>query len=300
MRERWDRTSTTSAADLVFGLPVEGDTGNAKLGKGIEGLVERRGVTVVEGVGRMEAEETAVVNVAGEDGKGSRFREEWGGGEGEAGGSPGRGERKRDDGKRLRWLFGGKRKGKEVDGIEAANGSPERVERPQSQPSLGLSARFQSTEENEPQNTKIQQTFEDRKSRRGQRRSLLESGDFLGVQGANPRTGTWDISDATSSSHPSATSEETKRKLEQHARNLEEKKKKYEEAQATQHMNLRRVQPLRENRRKERAEQRKQDMKQRARRYGKWRLNDTGWSSVAEPELSPIEQSAAGSPIRGM
>ena len=146
--------------------------------------------------------------------------------------------------------------------------------------------------------TKTQQMYEDKKARRQQRRSLRESGDFLGVQGANPRTGYWDVSSGTSSSEPSQMSEETK-KLNEEARDIEEKKRKYEEAQAKHQAELSRVQSLRDNKKKEKEKRKKMELKMKERRHGKWKLSEHGWSSVAEPELSPIVQSVVGSPERG-
>jgi hypothetical protein len=147
--------------------------------------------------------------------------------------------------------------------------------------------------------TKAQQMFEDKKVRRQKRRSLRESGDFLGVQGANPRTGYWDASTGTSSSEPSQMSDETKRRLDEEARNVENQRRKYEEAQSKHQAELSRVQTLRDYKKQEKAERKKLDLKLRQRRHGKWKLSENGWSSVAEPELSPIVQSLAGSPAIG-
>jgi hypothetical protein len=146
--------------------------------------------------------------------------------------------------------------------------------------------------------TKTQQMVDDKRSQREQRRSLQESGDFLGVQGANPRTGYWDISDATSSSGPSQISEKMKLKLDQQARELAEQKMKFEEAQESHQRELERVQMLRDLKKKEKGEQKKIELKIRQ-RHGKWKLSENGWSSVAEPELSPIQQSVVGTPVAG-
>ncbi|KUJ10231.1 uncharacterized protein LY89DRAFT_544485, partial [Mollisia scopiformis] len=145
--------------------------------------------------------------------------------------------------------------------------------------------------------TKTQQLFEDKKARREQRRSLQESGDFLGVQGANPRTGYWDISDVTSSSEPSQASEEARQLLAKQAREVAEKKRRYEEAQVMQQTELKRVQALRDAKKRDKLEQKRRELKMRQRGRGKWRLSENGWSSLAEPDLSPIEQSLAGSPV---
>jgi predicted ribosome quality control (RQC) complex YloA/Tae2 family protein len=147
--------------------------------------------------------------------------------------------------------------------------------------------------------SKAQRMFEDKKARRERRRSLRDSADFLGVQGANPRTGYWDVSTGTSSSEPSQMSDETKRKLDQEAKDIEEKKGKWEEAQSKLEAELKRVQAIKDQKRKEKIEQKKLKVELKQRRHGKWRLSEDGWSSVAEPELSPIIQSLTGSPTRG-
>lgn len=148
--------------------------------------------------------------------------------------------------------------------------------------------------------TKTQQLFDEKRLRREQRRSLKESGDFLGVQGANPRTGYWDFSDATSSSEPSQMSENTKRKLNQQARELAEQKEKYEEIQKSHQEELEMIQTMKERKKREKEELKRSELKLRQRYiYGRWKLSENGWSSVAEPELSPIPQSVSGSPIAG-
>jgi len=173
---------------------------------------------------------------------------------------------------------------------EPSSSQPPQIKAPRLEPP--------DTFSDEKEITKTQQIFDKKRSRREQRRSLRESGDFLGVQGANPRTGYWDISDATSSSEPSQMSEETKLKLDQQAKELAEQKRKYEQAQESHQKELMRVQ-ISKIMKKEKGEQKKVELKMKQRRYGKWRLSENGWSSVVEPELSPIQQSVAGSPVAG-
>ncbi|KAH7391495.1 hypothetical protein BKA64DRAFT_106401 [Cadophora sp. MPI-SDFR-AT-0126] len=157
---------------------------------------------------------------------------------------------------------------------------------PMAQEDLGFRISIPNFSEDN-QITTAQQIFENKKARREQRRSLKESGDYLGVQGANPRTGYWDVS---SGSEPSQMSEETKRKLEEEAREVAERKRRYEEAEMKHRVELERVQTMRENKKK-------MEKKMKQRRRGKWQLSENGWSSVAEPDLSPIIQSVVGTPI---
>ena len=166
----------------------------------------------------------------------------------------------------------------------------------------GKETRYEITNifSDEEEITKTQQLFDEKRLRREQRRSLKESGDFLGVQGANPRTGYWDFSDATSSSEPSQMSENTKRKLDQQARELAEQKEKYEEIRKSHQEELKNIQTMKEIKKREKEESKKSELKLRQRYiYGRWKLSENGWSSVAEPELSPIPQSVSGSPIVG-
>jgi hypothetical protein len=147
---------------------------------------------------------------------------------------------------------------------------------------------------------KTQQLFDNKKSHREQRRTLQESGDFLGVQGANPRTGVWDLSDNTaSSSAPSQVSQETKRKMDEHARQVKESEIRYEEAKLKQQAEMKRSEMLKDIKRKEKAERKKAEGKSKQKRRGKWMASDNGWSSVAEPTLSPILQSVVGTPLKG-
>jgi hypothetical protein len=164
-------------------------------------------------------------------------------------------------------------------------------------PRLSVENKLVGTEK-EISKTKAQDMYEDKKEKRQQRRSLRESEDYLGPQGANPRTGYWDVNTATSSSDPSQPSEETK-KVDEHAKALDHQCKRFEEALQKQQTELKSVQMLRDRRKKEKAEQKRLELRLRQRKNGKWRLGENGWSSVAEPDLSPIVQSLAGTPMKG-
>lgn len=163
---------------------------------------------------------------------------------------------------------------------------------------------FESQKQNEGAGTgddksKSQQMFAAKKARRDQRKSLLESGDFLGVQGANPRTGYWDVSTATSSSDPSQTSYETRRRLEQQAKEVEEQRAMFEETQTKYNAEVERAQNVKAKKEAEKMELKKWHLKLKQRKRGRWNAGENGWSSVAEPDLSPIGQSLAGTPVKG-
>ncbi|EPE26083.1 hypothetical protein GLAREA_01995 [Glarea lozoyensis ATCC 20868] len=209
------------------------------------------------------------------------------------------------------WLLASKRVEEKEDNVEsvtAERGEGTHLRKystplglPQRSPdvSQGIDIPRSSASVLDVESSKSRQLFDKKKSHREQRKSLRESGDFLGVQGANPRTGMWDLSDnTTSSSAPSHVSSETKRKLEQHAKELKESKLKYEEAKSKQRVEIQRVQTLKELKRKEKVERKKSESKSKQKRRGKWKVGDNGWSSVAEPGLSPILQSVAATPTR--
>ncbi|KAG9241512.1 hypothetical protein BJ878DRAFT_482880 [Calycina marina] len=134
-----------------------------------------------------------------------------------------------------------------------------------------------------------QRLFEQKQEERKNRRDFRQSGDYLGVQGFNPRTGFCDAS--LSSSGPSQESEDTKRIRQEEADAAERKSIADEEAaQAKEAV---------ERREASKAEQRKNNQVLQQRRQGRWKMGDHGWKSVAEPQLSPIIQSAIASPVRG-
>jgi hypothetical protein len=117
-----------------------------------------------------------------------------------------------------------------------------------------------------------------------ERRRFRRSEDFLGVQGANPKTGTWD-SDPTITTEQM--SEETQKRVDNQAKKLTEAKIRYEEEQRMHRDVLQIVQTLKAAKKREK-EQEKLAEKMRRRRGSKWRLTETGWSNA---ELSPIAPS---------
>lgn len=147
-----------------------------------------------------------------------------------------------------------------------------------------------------------QQIFEEKKARREERRNFRESDDFLGVQGANPRTGYPDINTDTSSSTGDVMSEATRQKLEEDEKRVQSASKEYKDALERREAELRRLGIERERRRrekKERAEKKRIEFKAKMRKEGRWRNEGHRWSMVTEPEMSPILQSTTGNPKLG-
>jgi hypothetical protein len=135
---------------------------------------------------------------------------------------------------------------------------------------------------------KYQDEIMARTERRAARRSFRESEDFLGIQGVNPRTGQRDISEATTSTHPSLVSEETRQKMDQQAKEISELKKAYETAQARFNVEWARYRAAKEE--KKEIERRKGIVKRKA----KWLVSENGWNTVLTPDLTVIDTSSGG------
>ncbi|KAK2613764.1 hypothetical protein N8I77_000654 [Diaporthe amygdali] len=121
--------------------------------------------------------------------------------------------------------------------------------------------------------TRSQQLYLAHREKRRLRRSLRESGDYLGVQGINPVTGELDVLTPTTSSASEFASL---------AQTVADKRSAYETA---------RRQLQAEKMRK--WERDKEAIKAEHRNNVRWMKNRSGWSSAIEPALSPIAQSSA-------
>ncbi|KAI3402156.1 hypothetical protein diail_85 [Diaporthe ilicicola] len=126
--------------------------------------------------------------------------------------------------------------------------------------------------------TRSQQLYLAHRERRRLRRSLRESGDYLGVQGINPATGELDVLTPTSSSASEFASL---------AQTVSDRRNAYETA---------RRQLQAEKMRK--WEREKEAIKAEHRNNVKWMKKRSGWSSAIEPALSPIAQSSAATTPR--
>lgn len=137
-----------------------------------------------------------------------------------------------------------------------------------------------SRSSNSAPSTRTQQLYLAHREKRRLRRSLRESGDYLGVQGINPATGELDVLTPTSSS---ATASE----FASLARTVADRRGAYENAR-------RRLQA--EKMRK--WERDKEAIKAEHRNNVRWTRGRSGWSSAIEPALSPIAQSSVATTPR--
>ncbi|OBT45419.1 hypothetical protein VE00_04572 [Pseudogymnoascus sp. WSF 3629] len=141
-----------------------------------------------------------------------------------------------------------------------------------------------------------QQMYDQKRLRREQRRSYRSSEDYLTIAGANPRTGYWDVNTAiasTSSSEAADRARAREAEIAENRRRLEAAKQELQEALAKREAEDR-ERDAKRARRRERDEARRRE--KRGREAGRWRTEGDGWRMVAEPGLSPIVGSLAGSP----
>lgn len=131
---------------------------------------------------------------------------------------------------------------------------------------------------NSTPSTRTQQLYLAHREKRRLRRSLRESGDYLGVQGINPATGELDVLTPTSSSASEFASL---------AQTVADKRGAYESA---------RRQLQAEKMRK--WERDKAAIRAEHRNNVRWTKRRSGWSSAIEPALSPIAQSSAATTPR--
>ncbi|PFH59032.1 hypothetical protein XA68_12912 [Ophiocordyceps unilateralis] len=133
---------------------------------------------------------------------------------------------------------------------------------------------------------------EQKREARRQRRSLKESGDYLGVQGINPATGQLDIITPTDSDRSSA-SLEKEQKLGVLKAALRDARQSYRNVKVQSEREARRMldKEAQKLRRLEKEKLKLQNLGQRVR----WQKQTKQWSSAQEPELSPIVGSRRGS-----
>ncbi|KAM5377759.1 hypothetical protein ACJA88_006440 [Fusarium oxysporum] len=123
-----------------------------------------------------------------------------------------------------------------------------------------------------------------RRKAREDRESLRESGDYLGVQGINPQTG---ILDFTSDSGESTLSSKTEQKL----LNLKAQAKNALSAAERKEAEIEIVKIHLDHEVEKARRQEKAEKQLEASVTAKWRRGTHQWSSVQEPDLSPIAQS---------
>lgn len=130
--------------------------------------------------------------------------------------------------------------------------------------------------------------IESKKEVRRKRRSLKESGDYLGVQGINPQTGQLDI--MTPSDSEKSASEERTERLDTLRSILESSPVSFRESTTQKEKEAKKVLLKMDMDKMQRRQKEKEALTKAI--AVKWRRGTKQWSSAQEPCLSPIAQSA--------
>lgn len=139
--------------------------------------------------------------------------------------------------------------------------------------------------------TEISRMLKAKEESRRSRRSLKESGDWLGVQGADPYSGEFAVLTPTSTVSSETTPPFAKERLAELSRRQEDAKLAYDQAKLEAEEEREKV-ILRKGQSKiEKMERVKEKLRQKQRDLPTWSQHKRRWSSAAEPDLSPIPQS---------
>ena len=138
--------------------------------------------------------------------------------------------------------------------------------------------------------SQARQLLQARKEKRHMRRSLKESGDYLGVQGINPETGQLDIETPSDSEH-STVDYETEQRLDALKQVIKDAPSSQSPTIARAEREIQRI-LTRVRNKNQKVEQEKIALAQ-ASKTVRWRRQTKQWSSAQEPDLSPIAQSLA-------
>ncbi|KAI1095892.1 hypothetical protein F5B19DRAFT_271850 [Rostrohypoxylon terebratum] len=136
----------------------------------------------------------------------------------------------------------------------------------------------------------VHELFKSKEMTRKSRRSLKESGDWLGVQGADPYSGIVPVLTPTDTPSSETTSSSTRGRLAGLSRKKKAAKLEYEQAKLLEEQEKDKARVSKEQAKLEKIEQAKEELR-RQNSSPKWSQHKRQWSSAAEPSLSPIAQS---------
>jgi hypothetical protein len=129
---------------------------------------------------------------------------------------------------------------------------------------------------------------------RRRRRSLKESGDWLGVQGADPYSGQFDVLTPTDTLSTETTSPTTQKRLAGLSQKKKTAKIAYEHAKLEEEIEKEKVIVGKERSKLGRMERAKDKLRQQQHEFAIWNQHKRQWSSAAEPNLSPVPRSTTG------
>ncbi|KAI0888910.1 uncharacterized protein GGS22DRAFT_152677 [Annulohypoxylon maeteangense] len=136
----------------------------------------------------------------------------------------------------------------------------------------------------------VHELLKSKEMSRKSRRSLKESGDWLGVQGADPYSGQFPVLTPTDTPSSETTSNSTRGRLAGLSRKKKAAKLEYEQAKLLEEQEKDKARLNKEQAKLNKLEHAKEELK-RQNSSPKWSQHKRQWSSAAEPSLSPIAQS---------
>ncbi|KAI1379289.1 hypothetical protein F4677DRAFT_408542 [Hypoxylon crocopeplum] len=136
----------------------------------------------------------------------------------------------------------------------------------------------------------VHELLKSKEETRRSRRSLKESGDWLGVQGADPYSGKFAVLTPTDTPSSETTNTSTRSRLASLARKKKTAKLEYEQITVLEEQEKDKAKLDKEQAKLNKIERVKEDLR-RQNQFAKWRQHKRQWSSAAEPNLSPIAQS---------
>ncbi|OTB19903.1 hypothetical protein K445DRAFT_372672 [Daldinia sp. EC12] len=138
--------------------------------------------------------------------------------------------------------------------------------------------------------TEVHELLQSKEETRRNRRSLKESGDWLGVQGADPYSGLFSVLTPTDTLSSETTSTSTRSKLAGLARKKKAARLEYEQLRLLEEQEKDKARLDREQAKLNKIERVKEELR-RQHQLARWSQHKRNWSSAAEPNLSPIAQS---------
>ncbi|KAI0111887.1 hypothetical protein F4814DRAFT_370346 [Daldinia grandis] len=138
--------------------------------------------------------------------------------------------------------------------------------------------------------TEIHELLQSKEESRRNRRGLKESGDWLGVQGADPYSGQFSVLTPTDTVSSETTGTSTRTKLAGLARKKKAARLEYEQLRLLEEQEKDKARLDREQAKLNKIERVKEELR-RQHQFAKWSQHKRNWSSAAEPNLSPIAQS---------
>ncbi|KAI1116776.1 hypothetical protein F5Y14DRAFT_458307 [Nemania sp. NC0429] len=137
----------------------------------------------------------------------------------------------------------------------------------------------------------IRRMLKAKEESRRNRRDLKESGDWLGVQGADPYSGEFAVLTPTSTMSSEVTPPSTQERLAVLSQRQEDAKLAYDQARLDAEEERERMLLRKGQSKIKKMERAKEKLRQKQRHLPTWSQHKRRWSSAAEPELSPIPQS---------